>query len=343
MTSKAQLASEAEIAWQAKSAVASVRDLIAGMGKAESLAAYQRSLPLAAAVAGGKLAALREMDSSLSEMVALKSAPPSGTTAALAAMKDEMAALNTGVAKALAQLGPTKMMGGYQGAMAAPLQATPDLKGMRESDFPLKWALTIPFHTLGTLYERWRAGDFDEMYHLLTVELVDNETAEEFAANCRSLPLISARADILADALWAHQQGKYALSVPVAMIQTEGILRSIGEAVGATQRGHRSHRPIREVLAASAETMAELTAMANGGGEGRRLPSLKGMYSGPFLSFLADDYFSQRRNPLMHGNMTDYATAELSAMCLLAMNEVIDCAVDVQHWLQAREEASLGG
>ena len=69
---------------------------------------------------------------------------------------------------------------------------------------------------------------------------------------------------------------------------------------------------------------------------GGRVGSLKGMFSGPFLSFMIDEFFKHRRNPVLHGNRTDYATVEFSAECLLALNEVVQCAVEVQEWLDAR-------
>lgn len=337
-TAKAELICQAEIVWQAKSAAASLKDIVVGAGKATNLAAYQRSLPLAAVVAGGKLAGLRETDSLLAQLTACKTTPPSGTVAALAAMKHEMAALNMGVTKSLANLGPTKMMGGFQGAMAALMESTPDFADMRESEFPFRWALTLPFHALGCIYQKWKARDLEGMYRLLTAELIDDETAEAIRDGCRSVKLIEARADFIADVIWAHQCGKYTLSVPAAMAQTEGILRNIGKAVGAIgPPADGPCRSVRQVLNQSVRKMAELAAHADGEVAERRLPSLKGMYSGPFLTFLVDDYFRQRRNPVMHGNTTDYATAELSAECLLALNEVIDCAVDVQHWVEARE------
>ncbi len=331
---------KAEICRSGKSATTHMQQLLAGMGKATDLAAYQRSLPLAAEVAGGKLAALREADSLLAQLTARSATAPSGTAAALAAMKHEMAALNLGVAKSLAHLGPARMMGGFQGAMAALMEAAESDREMLCSDFPFKWVLGLPINTVRALYERWKARDVDGMYRLLTVELVDNDDAEAFAANCREIPLIRAHADIMADALWAHQQGRYSLSVLASMTQTEGILRGIGVAVGAmpTPDGPAKYWSIGQVLKQSEVAMARTAETPETGRPGCRVGSLKGMFSGPFLAFMIDEFFKRRRNPVLHGNKTDYATVEFSAECLLALNEVIQCAVEVQEWLHGREE-----
>jgi hypothetical protein len=129
----------------------------------------------------------------------------------------------------------------------------------------------------------------------LWTELVNwyaaNDQVSRFLAVLLSSPLDSKRKQIVQDAVTAHQHGLYTLSVPVLLTQLEGV---IAESTGRTGQNMRDY-------------VATLIPNDN-------------IYREVKQMFVATDVANSFRNPILHGQDTDYPTLENSTHVLILLH-----------------------
>ncbi|WP_449252664.1 YecA family protein [Brevundimonas naejangsanensis] len=122
---------------------------------------------------------------------------------------------------------------------------------------------------------------------------------------CANYSSFSSRRAILMDAVTAHYQGSYSLSVPVLFAQIEGILRDIG--------GLAAKENVRPTIKKDWDSRT-LFGLTEGAAE--------------FNAFLSKLYEGQKgggllnRNRVLHGTDTTYGTLENSLILLLVLVEV---------------------
>lgn len=238
--------------------------------------------------------------------------------------------VNDHVAAGISRLSSSRALAGFA-ALVAPLASLADDIGeMEDSKFPFKWAGSLPLPLARRLFELWDQGDVLAMHQLLTEGLLDEPIGQTILDECRECALVGPATDIIADAFWAHMQGKYSLSIPALMAQTEGVIRRIAVEVGAmaTVQGTGRHWTISTVLGATRGTIEAKIAAAGGS----QPTGFVGPLFGPFLAFMEKQYFRSRRNPVTHGNNVEYARLDLSCECVLALYEAVDAARTVMQW-----------
>ena len=125
--------------------------------------------------------------------------------------------------------------------------------------------------------------------------------------------MLHKRKALFADALWAHQQEKYTLSVPLLFPIIEGTLV---EKYGHLYQEGKCDKCNREFRATASPV----------------LQKIKKEFKNSQNSILIDRYlaqidhlldaFSSRRNPILHGSIINYNSEELSAALILAASSL---------------------
>lgn len=121
-------------------------------------------------------------------------------------------------------------------------------------------------------------------------------------------PAFKNRLYIISDAICAHFQQKYTLSVPVMLVQIEGILREYGEL-----RQSETFKSTIPTEVWNARLMFSLTDNAQ--------------YFNSFISRLFEGQqvsSNFNRNTILHGLNVDYASPERSTMLILTLLEIIN-------------------
>ena len=122
---------------------------------------------------------------------------------------------------------------------------------------------------------------------------------------CTNFPSFSPRRQILLDAITAHFDGTFTLSVPAMFAQIEGILRDVG---ALTPKDDLKPTIKRDWDSRTLFGLTDSAAMFN--------------------AFLHKLYEGQRsggdlnRNPILHGTDTGYATLENSLILLMTLFEI---------------------
>lgn len=122
---------------------------------------------------------------------------------------------------------------------------------------------------------------------------------------CANFPSFSPRRQILLDAVSAHYEGKYTLSVPIFFAQLEGILRVIGALTALDDFRPTIKRDWDNHLLFG---MTESAGMFNG--------FLARLYEGQ----KEDTAFN--RNPILHGANVTYHTEENSLILILTILQI---------------------
>lgn len=122
---------------------------------------------------------------------------------------------------------------------------------------------------------------------------------------CINFSSFGPRRDILLDAVSAHFEGRYTLSVPVFFAQLEGILRAIGKI---DPRDDFKARIKRDWDSRMLFGMSESAGMLNA--------FLSRLYEGKRG---ADEF---NRNPILHGANVTYNTEENSLLLILTLLEI---------------------
>jgi hypothetical protein len=133
----------------------------------------------------------------------------------------------------------------------------------------------------------------------------------EMVERLRGAPWFGRRIRIIEDAFSAHCEGRYNLSVPVLLAQVEGSIRDLGVRVGVGSSYLDTKGRMR--WKALGRVVGEITD--------RPFECLRWFSSVFFTRFLVERHF-RARNAIMHGEEVEYGTEELSANCLLALEEV---------------------
>jgi len=147
------------------------------------------------------------------------------------------------------------------------------------------------FADYGRFFAIWQEHGHERLWTELTNWYVANDQANRFLNVLHASPLSNNRKRIIQDAVDAHQQGLYTLSVPVLLTQLEGV---IAEAIGQT-----------------AENMSSYIMS---------LVSSDNIYRDVKQVFVATDVSNSFRNPILHGHDTDYFSLKNSTHILILLH-----------------------
>lgn len=142
----------------------------------------------------------------------------------------------------------------------------------------------------------------------------DGEKLDQMLSTWQANPNLKNRMHILKDAMWAHKQGKYTLSVPALLSQIEGIVIEDAGKTGKI-RGKHVVKVLRQQLAQDLDPQRVISFWL----------------SSPVLLFL-EQLLKARfkwgqtkrarlgRDPILHGFFVDYATPALSLKLILLVD-----------------------
>jgi hypothetical protein len=191
------------------------------------------------------------------------------------------------------------------------LETVKEMDEIDDSDFPYKWLGALPLSTYRWLFRLYKAGKIQDVEAYLLGCMRTPKVLDEFRKTFQSNIAFQDSLHIIEDAVWAHQQGKYTLSIPALMPQVEGIIRRMGDALKVpkikaySSCGKKKRRPLY-----IAEVLHEIRKQKHDG------------FFGFFTEHLIQTFFSKQRNPILHGNEPHYGTEQLSAECLWVLYEL---------------------
>ena len=132
------------------------------------------------------------------------------------------------------------------------------------------------------------------------------------------------RKGIFTDALWAHQNGKYMVSIPALILQVEGVIRSFVEA-----QDNFSNRSFRKVLDEFKKRFATLASVpTDRPATTEEVISIENYYNLRTLETLYESYSPEnhqdpdamRRHAIAHGLWINYGSVEFSTKIFLQLD-----------------------
>lgn len=247
--------------------------------------------------------------------------------AQIAPSLERMAALsNSGVARQIAQaarLANHSMFVGYSRALAPVFGAMAQIedfkrgmapvlefiKEVEESDYPFKWLQSVPVPFHARLYLVYR----EQGTEAVGVELLklgkEEELHETILESCDGSPHLNPAKGLVSDALWAHREEKYSLSIPVLLCQVEGSLRRMAVELGEISPEEAGL--VEDNMPKRFPGPEDLIKLINAKEE---------LLFAPFVEYL--ETLRPERDHIFHGNVTDYANPELATECIFAIYEL---------------------
>ncbi len=95
---------------------------------------------------------------------------------------------------------------------------------LEESDFEFKWIDFLVVGLRDELYEIYVEKGEEQIISVLSTLLDDGETLDAILSQADSQYLQGEREKILRDAISAHNEGRYTLSIPTALTQIDGVI-----------------------------------------------------------------------------------------------------------------------
>jgi hypothetical protein len=168
---------------------------------------------------------------------------------------------------------------------------------IEESDFEFKWLSDVKYGAFMQLYREYREEGNEAAAELLAAQLRNEEDIEGFKEYFGSFHEYEDRETIIDEALDAHAEGRYALSIPVILSQLEGIFIDAALDIGIW-------RPDEEVYG--------VKVVGKGEGSPQHISEIDDAFRDYYQS-----HFWPNRNDILHGHRTDYADDELLSAKLI--------------------------
>lgn len=179
-------------------------------------------------------------------------------------------------------------------------------------NFEYNWLVFLPFDTMLKLYEMYKVGKSAEVKKLLIDACKDKKYLEEFIEKMKTSSLLSPRISIIQDAIAAHEDGRYSLSVPVLLTQVEGVLWDYAEKQGIAAGTRITTKTGKKFNAKSARPLVEDT-------------TVRDSMSDDLANYFLDKVYTKDfRHGILHGRKIDYSNEENSTNLLLLMRAIMD-------------------
>jgi len=209
---------------------------------------------------------------------------------------------------------PMLAMKGYVEQQKILFQAiAEDVKRFEETDYPGKWIGSVPMTFQRNLLSLFEQQGEEAVWEALVGRARDDEFLDALAAKVGERDFVQDSAPIIEDALSAHIEQRYALSIPALMPQIEGSLRRLCHKCGKATK--------EEAGIGQPGTLSVYRILD-------KLQSRDSILFEYFVSYLKERFFKQDRNPILHGNYPNYPSPRLSAACIFAVWELCDMDQD---------------
>lgn len=168
---------------------------------------------------------------------------------------------------------------------------------IRESDFEFKWLRDVRHDRFMDLYEVYKEQGNEAAGKVLAAQLRDEEDIEDFKEYFASFDEYSDRQPIVDEALDAHVEGRYALSIPALLSQLDGIFIDTALELG---------------LYTEDDDPTGVQVVNKGEGSPQHIPEIQDEYRRYYASQLWG-----RRVEILHGKDTDFSDNELLSAKLI--------------------------
>ncbi|MBS3126092.1 hypothetical protein J4453_01465 [Candidatus Woesearchaeota archaeon] len=184
-------------------------------------------------------------------------------------------------------------------------------KDPKHKELPFLFAGYLDVPEILDLKDEWKKGGKEKVKGIVLETLKSPEIHQKILEGVKENGALNKRKKIFSDALWAHQQGKYYLSIPALFPIIEGTLvEKYGHFIedkkckvcGNTFRA--TARPVLEKVRKNFKDSS--SALVD-----RHLAQ---------IDYLISYFFD--RNPILHGKRIDYDSEDLSAALILATSSL---------------------
>lgn len=180
--------------------------------------------------------------------------------------------------------------------------------------FEYNWLGFLPIDQTIELYKMHKAGKDKEIEQTLVGLTEDEEYLEGFMNEVKTSDVFEPRTFIIQDAMDAHKEGKYSLSVPVLLAQIEGILWAYAEKKGVKFGDKIVTKDGKKKKLESAKLLLRETKVKDQ------------LYKYITQEFLDKIYVKKFRHGILHGRIIEYNTEKNSMKLLLFLRALIeDC------------------
>jgi hypothetical protein len=168
---------------------------------------------------------------------------------------------------------------------------------IEESDFEFKWLSNVKHAAFMQLYREYREEGNEAAAELLAAQLSEEEDIEGFKEYFRSFDEYEERQEIIDQALDAHAEGRYALSIPVILSQLEGVIIDAALDIGIWRHD---------------EDVYGVKVVGKGEGSPKHISEIDDAFRDYYQS-----HFWPNRTDILHGERTDYADDEILSAKLI--------------------------
>ncbi|WP_338739421.1 hypothetical protein [Haloplanus salilacus] len=222
-------------------------------------------------------------------------------TPQLTGLTEALEAITSSYHQQLAAQLSTILDGYFDSLLSDTLEPIADLaeqyREIEESDFEFKWLSNVKHAAFMQLYREYCDEGNDAAAELLAAQLRDEEDIESFKEYFRSFNEYDERQEIIEEALDAHAEGRYVLSIPTLLTQLDGIFIDLALDIGLWRPDH---------------DVTGVAVVNKGEGSPRHISEIDEEFR---------DYYSSRLWPnrveILHGKRTDYADDELLSAKLI--------------------------
>lgn len=179
--------------------------------------------------------------------------------------------------------------------------------------FEYNWLDFCPSDVIFKLYQEYKKGNEDKVKEYFIKMFQNKGNIEKLKDKFQGEDLFLSRIDIIGDALDAHLDGKYTLSIPILLSQIDGIIiKKFGYILKGKYKGTcptcgKSKSPMPNAKNIALELLKELDSDE----------------SSNYLEFIKKDY-NEHRIPILHGRKIDYADSHYSTKLILALYRLFE-------------------
>lgn len=195
---------------------------------------------------------------------------------------------------------------------------------LRESDFEFKWVDFLVAGFRDELYETYQEEGGEQVVSVLSQLLDDEETLNAILSQVRSRYLQGEREELISQAIDAHNEGRYALSIPAALTQIDGVIIEAATDLGVWKMD---------------DTVTGTKVVSKGEGSPQHISGFREPFEELYPRLMGR---GSPRSKMLHGIRTDFVNDEaLSTKMIWLALKSFSVADNVYSELYIREQKLL--
>lgn len=200
--------------------------------------------------------------------------------------------------------------------------------------FPLKWLTHLPAPQYKYLYDEFKKGRLREDF--ISREVNADGFFDEFFENSQQLPFFSERKRFVEQIIENHRAGRYASAINLIL----PLIESFFWVFAAYIHKHKKQRIFKSLILKSfwdfnKRSFKNIVLVSTNGKEIKdpkirdliSRTNLKNYLYEELVEYYVEEFFEER-NPILHGNSTDYDTEVNSAKKIICLNNLINIFIE---------------